>query len=77
MDAPRRGRTGVLSTDMVNMDAGRFSTDADGKYDINWGTCTLEQFVRSQPCRYGRESVAVGWQNETRRWDIGNDADGL
>ncbi len=42
-------------TDMVNMDVGRFSTDADGKYDNNWGTCTLEKCSGHRSRRYGRE----------------------
>ncbi len=46
------------------------TTDADEKYDNNWGTCTLEKCsdIVAVPIR---ASVAVGWQNETRRWDIG------
>ncbi|MEX8826282.1 cellulose synthase subunit BcsC-related outer membrane protein, partial [Salmonella enterica] len=43
VDAPWSDGRAFFRTDMVNMDVGRFSTDADGKYDNNWGTCTLEK----------------------------------
>ncbi|MEA5720392.1 7-cyano-7-deazaguanine synthase, partial [Salmonella enterica subsp. enterica serovar Virginia] len=38
VDAPWSDGRAFFRTDMVNMDVGRFSTDADGKYDNNWGT---------------------------------------
>ncbi|MDI5817467.1 hypothetical protein MJI46_32550, partial [Salmonella enterica subsp. enterica serovar Cerro] len=35
VDAPWSDGRAFFRTDMVNMDVGRFSTDADGKYDNN------------------------------------------
>ncbi|HBI5004719.1 TPA: cellulose biosynthesis protein BcsC [Salmonella enterica] len=71
VDAPWSDGRAFFRTDMVNMDVGRFSTDADGKYDNNWGTCTLEKCSGHRSQADTGASVAVGWQNETWRWDIG------
>ncbi|ELJ3090164.1 cellulose biosynthesis protein BcsC [Salmonella enterica] len=71
VDAPWSDGWAFFRTDMVNMDVGRFSTDADGKYDNNWGTCTLEKCSGHRSQADTGASVAVGWQNETWRWDIG------
>lgn len=71
VDAPWSDGRAFFRTDMVNMDVGRFSTDADGKYDNNWGTCTLEKCSGHRSQADTGASVAVGWQNEIWRWDIG------
>lgn len=71
VDAPWSDGRAFFRTDMVNMDVGRFSTDTDGKYDNNWGTCTLEKCSGHRSQADTGASVAVGWQNETWRWDIG------
>ncbi len=71
VDAPLSDGRMFFRTDMVNMDAGSFSTASNGSFDPKWGTCA------STPC-YGHTSqtadgasVAVGWENSTWAMDIG------
>jgi hypothetical protein len=39
VDAPLADGRMFFRTDLVNMDAGSFSTNSDGSYSPNWGTC--------------------------------------
>lgn len=72
VDAPLSDGRMFFRTDMVNMDAGSFSSTAsNGSFNPKWGTCA------STPC-YGHTSqtadgasVAVGWENSTWAMDIG------
>ena len=71
VDAPLSDGRMFFRTDMVNMDAGSFSTASNGSFNPKWGTCA------STPC-YGHTSqtadgasVAVGWENSTWAMDIG------
>ncbi|EOL9910809.1 cellulose synthase subunit BcsC-related outer membrane protein, partial [Escherichia coli O157:H7] len=41
VDAPYSDGRMFFRSDFVNMNVGSFSTNADGKWDDNWGTCTL------------------------------------
>ncbi|MEB0950940.1 cellulose synthase complex outer membrane protein BcsC [Citrobacter sedlakii] len=71
VDAPWSDGRMFFRTDLVNMNVGSFATDADGRYDNNWGTCTLEDCSGSRSQSDAGASVAVGWANDTWRWDIG------
>ena len=71
-DAPLYDGRMFFRTDMVNMDAGKFSLDDDGTYSPHWGTCNevaCEGGDRSQTAN--GVSVAVGWRNKTWDMDIG------
>ncbi len=39
VDAPLADGRMFFRTDLVNMDAGSFSTHSDGSYSPSWGTC--------------------------------------
>lgn len=71
VDAPYSDGRMFFRTDLVNMNAGSFSTDTNGRYDNNWGTCTLEDCSGSRSQSDTGASVAVGWKNDTWSWDIG------
>ena len=71
VDAPYSDGRMFFRTDLVNMNAGSFSTNASGRYDENWGTCTLEDCSGSRSQSDTGASVAVGWANDTWSWDIG------
>ncbi|HFK3153568.1 cellulose synthase complex outer membrane protein BcsC [Citrobacter sedlakii] len=71
VDAPWSDGRMFFRTDLVNMNVGSFATDADGRYDNNWGTCTLEDCSGNRSQSDAGASVAVGWANDTWRWDIG------
>ena len=71
-DAPLADGRMFFRTDMVNMDAGKFSLKDDGTYSPHWGTCNevaCEGGDRSQTAN--GVSVAVGWRNKTWDMDIG------
>lgn len=70
LDLPLAGGRAFLRAEEVQMDAGRFDTDADGRHTQLYGTCA---FPGLQGCRGTRPqdsgtTVAVGWQNE--RWSV-------
>ncbi|MDA8479411.1 cellulose synthase complex outer membrane protein BcsC [Citrobacter sp. Awk 4] len=71
VDAPYSDGRMFFRTDMVNVNVGSFSDDANGKYDDNWGTCTLSDCSGSRSQSDRGASVAVGWANDTWSWDIG------
>ncbi|MDU7197956.1 cellulose synthase complex outer membrane protein BcsC [Phytobacter diazotrophicus] len=71
-DAPLADGRMFFRTDMVNMDAGKFSLKDDGTYSPHWGTCNdvaCEGGDRTQTAN--GVSVAVGWRNKTWDMDIG------
>lgn len=71
VDAPYSDGRMFFRTDMVNVNVGSFSDDANGQYDNNWGTCTLSDCSGSRSQSDRGASVAVGWANDTWSWDIG------
>ncbi|XPE60727.1 hypothetical protein ACNKHT_23145 [Shigella flexneri] len=42
VDVPYSDGWMFFRSDFVNMNVGSFSTNADGKWDDNWGACTLQ-----------------------------------
>lgn len=72
VDAPLADGRMFLRTDLVNMDAGSFSTDSDGSYSPSWGTCgEIACTGGSKHQSDSGASVAVGWKNDTWSGDIG------
>ncbi|HCN5952137.1 TPA: cellulose biosynthesis protein BcsC [Escherichia coli] len=71
VDAPYSDGRMFFRSDFVNMNVGSFSTNADGKWDDNWGTCTLQDCSGNRSQSDSGASVAVGWRNDTWSWDIG------
>ncbi len=76
VDAPLADGRMFFRTDLVNMDAGSFSTHSDGSYSPSWGTCgEIACTSGSKNQTDSGASVAVGWKNDTgagisapRRW---------
>ncbi|HBD2319227.1 TPA: cellulose biosynthesis protein BcsC [Escherichia coli] len=71
VDAPYSDGRMFFRSDFVNMHVGSFSTNADGKWDDNWGTCTLQDCSGNRSQSDSGASVAVGWRNDVWSWDIG------
>lgn len=72
VDAPLYDGRMFFRTDVVNMNAGTFSTDSDGGYSPSWGTCgEISCYGGSKNQSDGGASVAVGWKNDTWSGDIG------
>ncbi|WEF28352.1 cellulose synthase complex outer membrane protein BcsC [Klebsiella aerogenes] len=72
VDAPLYDGRMFFRTDVVNMNAGTFSTDGDGGYSPSWGTCgEITCYGGSKNQSDGGASVAVGWKNDTWSGDIG------
>lgn len=72
VDAPLADGRMFFRTDLVNMDAGSFSTNSDGSYSPSWGTCG--EIACSGGSKHQSDSgasVAVGWKNDTWSGDIG------
>lgn len=65
VDAPYSDGRMFFRSDFVNMNVGSFSTNADGKWDDNWGTCTLQDCSGNRSQSDSGASVAVGWRNDT------------
>ncbi|WP_247185581.1 cellulose synthase subunit BcsC-related outer membrane protein, partial [Escherichia coli] len=65
VDAPYSDGRMFFRSDFVNMNVGSFSTNADGKWDDNWGTCTLHDCSGNRSQSDSGASVAVGWRNDT------------
>ncbi|RXY33346.1 cellulose biosynthesis protein BcsC, partial [Klebsiella pneumoniae] len=72
VDAPLADGRMFFRTDLVNMDAGSFSTHSDGSYSPSWGTCgEIACTSGSKNQTDSGASVAVGWKNDTWSGDIG------
>ncbi|WP_089574449.1 cellulose synthase complex outer membrane protein BcsC, partial [Escherichia coli] len=71
VDAPYSDGRMFFRSDFVNMNVGSFSADAEGKWDNNWGTCTLQDCSAKRSQSDSGASVAVGWRNDVWSWDIG------
>lgn len=72
VDAPLYDGRMFFRTDVVNMNAGSFSTNSDGGYSPSWGTCgEISCYGGSKNQSDGGASVAVGWKNATWSGDIG------
>ncbi len=48
VDAPLADGRMFFRTDLVNMDAGSFSTHSDGSYSPSWGTCGGDRLYQRQ-----------------------------
>ncbi len=68
VDAPYSDGRMFFRSDFVNMNVGSFSTNADGKWDDNWGTCTLQDCSGNRSQSDSGASVAVGWRNDVWSW---------
>ncbi|EIW0250667.1 BCSC C-terminal domain-containing protein [Klebsiella pneumoniae] len=72
VDAPLADGRMFFRTDLVNMDAGSFSTHSDGSYSPSWGTCgEIACTSGSKNQTDSGASVAIGWKNDTWSGDIG------
>ncbi len=72
VDAPLADGRMFFRTDLVNMDAGSFSTHSDGSYSPSWGTCgEIACTSGSKNQTDSGASVAVGWKNDNWSGDIG------
>lgn len=71
VDAPLADGRMFFRSDLVNMDAGSFSTDKNGYHKEQWGTCDLARCNGSANQSDSGASVAVGWKNDTWNADIG------
>lgn len=70
-DAPLYDGRTFLRTDYVQMDAGTFGGDGDGKYYDKFGTCAAQGCSGSNKQRANGASLAAGWSNDTWSADIG------
>ncbi|MFJ3457985.1 cellulose synthase complex outer membrane protein BcsC [Scandinavium goeteborgense] len=69
VDAPLADGRMFFRSDYVSMNAGKFSTDSDGGYSPNWGTCGEQTcYGGDKSQKDSGASVAVGWRNDT--WDV-------
>lgn len=72
VDAPLADGRMFFRSDYVNMNAGRFSTDSNGGYSPQWGSCTDDAKCYGSTSQKDKgTSVAVGWHNDTWNMDIG------
>lgn len=84
VDAPLSDGRMFLRTDVVNMNAGTFQADNNGKYSPRWGTCgardnnpELSYQESLLPCSGSQHqsasgvSLATGWHNDTWSMDLG------
>lgn len=72
VDAPLADGRMFFRSDYVSMNAGKFSTDSDGGYSPNWGTCGEQTcYGGDKSQKDSGASVAVGWRNDTWNVDIG------
>ncbi|GAB3379774.1 cellulose synthase complex outer membrane protein BcsC [Azotobacter armeniacus] len=79
LDLPLAGGRGFLRVDEVNLDVGRFDTDADGRHTESFGSCALPGL---EGCRADRQrargtAVALGWRGERLAFDIGRSPQGF
>lgn len=83
LDAPFAGGLGWARIEQVHFDAGRFETDADGRYDEDFGSCDLDLVqadgnrLRAPGCsrfvhqrRNSGAGFAVGWRTLDDRWNL-------
>ncbi len=68
VDAPLSDGKMFFRTDVVNMDAGTFSS---GEYSEKWGTCYEHGCSGSNKQRAAGASIAAGWRNDTWQMDLG------
>ena len=70
VDAPLNDGRMFFRSDLVNMDAGTFSSK-NNAYKEQWGTCDLATCYGSKNQSDSGASVAIGWKNDTWDADIG------
>ncbi len=79
LDLPLAGGRGWLRLDEVNMDAGRFDTDADGLHREDFGSCAFPGLAgcvsTAQQAR--GTAFALGWQGGAWSFDLGRSPQGF
>ncbi|WP_075182484.1 cellulose synthase complex outer membrane protein BcsC [Pantoea sp. 1.19] len=71
VDTPLADGKSFFRADRVQLDAGRFSPDADGNYSANFGTCDIVDCRSGYHQKTDGVSVATGWANDRWSADIG------
>lgn len=71
VDMPLYDGRAFFRTDTVQLNAGTFSTDAQGKHFETFGTCNTLGCSGDERQRATGTSVAVGWKNERWETDLG------
>ncbi|WP_342323130.1 cellulose synthase complex outer membrane protein BcsC [Kosakonia sp. BYX6] len=72
VDTPLADGRMFFRTDVINMDVGTFSQNADGSYDPSFGTCgDVACFGGNRHQSDNGASIAAGWKNNTWSMDIG------
>ncbi|MGF6400259.1 Flp pilus assembly protein TadD [Pseudomonas frederiksbergensis] len=88
IDAPIAAGQGFVQIENIDLDAGRFDTEADGLQRARFGTCAIRLRDRasgavvSDGCRSDTQrargnTVAVGWHDEHWALDVGHSAEGF
>lgn len=71
VDMPLYDGRAFLRTDTVQLNAGSFSTDNNGKYFETFGTCNTQGCRGDERQKTTGTSVAAGWANDHWQTDIG------
>lgn len=88
IDAPIAEGQGFVQVENIDLDAGRFDTDADGLHRERFGTCAIRLRNRatgavlpngcpSDTQQARGNTLAVGWRDEHWALDIGHSAEGF
>lgn len=88
IEAPIAQGKGFVTAENLDLDAGRFDTDADSLHRERFGTCALRLRSRAtgavvaDGCRGGAQharggTVAMGWRDERWAVDVGHSAEGF
>lgn len=88
VDAPIAQGKGFVTAENIDLDAGRFNTEADGLHRERFGTCAIRLRSRAtgaalaggcpSDTQHARGStLAIGWQDERWALDIGHSAEGF
>ncbi|HEJ9095923.1 TPA: cellulose synthase complex outer membrane protein BcsC [Serratia odorifera] len=71
VDMPLYDGRAFFRTDTVRLNAGKFSTDGDGKYYETFGSCNTQGCSGDERQKTTGTSVALGWKNDRWETDIG------
>ncbi|WP_447791611.1 cellulose synthase subunit BcsC-related outer membrane protein [Pseudomonas farris] len=88
IDAPIAEGQGFVQVEDIDLDAGRFDTDADGLHRERFGTCAIRLRNRttgalvSNGCQSDTQrargsTLAIGWHDERWALDVGHSAEGF